>query len=164
VSSPGPRRGSTFTVHLPCAPDCAAVAGAALPEPGPDDGPARPVSVLVVDDNVDAATLLGDLLSSRGYRTQVAHDAAEVLQLARDFVPDVALLDIGLPAMDGYELARRLRALPAWRHVRLLALTGYGQSSDRARSVDVGFDHHLVKPIDLATLERYLPPPAGRAG
>jgi CheY-like chemotaxis protein len=84
-----------------------------------------------------------------------------VLRIARDFVPDVALLDIGLPVMDGYELARRLRALPAWRHVKLLALTGYGQSSDRARSVDVGFDHHLVKPIDLATLERYLPSPAG---
>jgi len=161
VSSPGPRRGSTFTVHLPCAPDCAAVAGAALPEPGSHDGPRRPISVLVVDDNVDAATLLGDLLSSRGYRTQVAHDAAEVLRLACDFVPDVALLDIGLPVMDGYELARRLRALPAWRDVKLLALTGYGQSSDRARSVDVGFDHHLVKPIDLATLERYLPAPAG---
>jgi CheY-like chemotaxis protein len=65
--------------------------------------------------------------------------------------------------MDGYELARRLRELPAWRHVRLLALTGYGQCTDRARSLEVGFDHHLVKPIDLATLERYLPP-AARSG
>jgi signal transduction histidine kinase/DNA-binding response OmpR family regulator len=164
VSSPGPHRGSTFLVRLPCAPDGAVTAGVVQPAPGPDAGPAPAISVLVVDDNVDAATLLGDLLSSRGYRTHVAHDAAEVLRLAGDFVPDVALLDIGLPAMDGYELARRLRALPAWRHVKLLALTGYGQSTDRARSVDVGFDHHLVKPIDLATLERYLPPAAGAAG
>ncbi|HEX8108556.1 MAG TPA: response regulator, partial [Kofleriaceae bacterium] len=166
VSSPGPRLGSTFTVRLPFAPDSATGAEAAQPASGPDAGPAHAISVLVVDDNVDAATLLGDLLSARGYRTCIAHDAAEVLQLARDFVPDVALLDIGLPAMDGYELARRLRELPAWRHVRLLALTGYGQSTDRARSVDVGFDHHLVKPIDLATLERYLPPagPGARPG
>jgi CheY-like chemotaxis protein/two-component sensor histidine kinase len=163
VSSPGPRQGSTFTVHLPCAPD-GPVADGAQSAPGPDAGPAHAISVLVVDDNVDAATLLGDLLSSRGYRTCVAHDPAEVLRLAGDFVPDVALLDIGLPAMDGYELARRLRALPAWRHVKLLALTGYGQSTDRARSVDVGFDHHLVKPIDLATLERYLPAAAGAGG
>ena len=161
VTSPGPRRGSTFTVRLPCAPDSAAAAGAAQPAPGPEAGPAHALSVLVVDDNVDAATLLGDLLRARGYRTRVAHDAAEVLRLAGDFVPDVALLDIGLPAMDGYELARRLRALPAWRHVKLLALTGYGQSADRARSVDVGFDHHLVKPVDLATLERHLPAAAG---
>jgi signal transduction histidine kinase/DNA-binding response OmpR family regulator len=161
VSSPGPRLGSTFTVRLPCAPDSAVTCGAAQPAPGLDAGTAHAISVLVVDDNVDAATLLGDLLSARGYRTCVAHDAAEVLRLAGEYVPDVALLDIGLPAMDGYELARRLRALPAWRHVKLLALTGYGQSADRARSVDVGFDHHLVKPIDLATLERYLPPADG---
>jgi CheY-like chemotaxis protein len=164
VSSPGPRRGSTFTVRLPRARDRAAATGAAQPAPGPEARPAHALSVLVVDDNVDAATLLGDLLTSRGYRTCVAHDAAEVLRLAGDFVPDVALLDIGLPAMDGYELARRLRALPAWRHVKLLALTGYGQSTDRARSVDVGFDDHLVKPIDLATLERYLPLVAGAIG
>jgi signal transduction histidine kinase/DNA-binding response OmpR family regulator len=163
VSSPGPRRGSTFTVRLPCAPD-SGDAASAPPASGPDDRPERAISVLVVDDNIDAATLLGDLLSSRGYQTHIAHDASEVLQLANDFVPDVALLDIGLPVMDGYELARRLRALPAWRHVKLLALTGYGQSADRARSIDVGFDQHLVKPIDLATLERYLPPATGAGG
>jgi signal transduction histidine kinase/DNA-binding response OmpR family regulator len=157
VSSPGPRLGSTFTVRLPRAPDSGAEAEAAARGAGPDSRPERAISVLVVDDNVDAATLLGDLLSSRGYDAHVAHDAREALQLAADFVPDVALLDIGLPVMDGYELARRLRALPAWRGVKLLALTGYGQSADRARSIDVGFDHHLVKPIDLATLERYLP-------
>jgi CheY-like chemotaxis protein len=71
----------------------------------------------------------------------------------------VALIDIGLPAMDGYELARRLRELPAWQHVRLHALTGYGQSSDRERSLEAGFEQHLVKPIDLPTLQAILPPP-----
>jgi signal transduction histidine kinase/DNA-binding response OmpR family regulator len=164
VSSPGPRQGSTFTVRLPSAPDGAASDAAVQPAAALQAGPSHAISVLVVDDNVDAASLLGDLLSTRGYQIHVAHDAAEVLRLARDFVPDVALLDIGLPAMDGYELARRLRELPAWRDVRLVALTGYGQGTDRARSVEVGFDHHLVKPIDLATLERYLPPPVASSG
>jgi CheY-like chemotaxis protein len=115
--------------------------------------------VLVVDDNVDAADLLAELLASRGYTTHVAHDGAAALRLAHDLAPDVALLDIGLPAMDGYELARRLRDLPSWRGVKLLALTGYGQNMDRARSREVGFDDHLIKPIDLATLEKALPPP-----
>jgi CheY-like chemotaxis protein len=109
------------------------------------------------DGAIEVASLLADLLASRGYRAEVAHDAPEALRLASEFVPDVAVLDIGLPAMDGYELARRLRELPSWRNVRMLALTGYGQSVDRARSRGAGFDHHMVKPVDLATLERFLP-------
>jgi CheY-like chemotaxis protein len=72
--------------------------------------------------------------------------------MADEYVPDVALLDIGLPAMDGYELARRLREKPAWGEVRLIAVTGYGQSSDRKRSLEAGFDHHLVKPVDIRQL------------
>jgi signal transduction histidine kinase/PAS domain-containing protein len=158
VASPGPGQGTTFTVRLPRA---AELTGDAANAEADADAAARAaghaVSVLVVDDNVDAALLLADLLTSRGYATEVAHDAPEVLRRAGDFVPDVALLDIGLPAMDGYELARRLRELPGWRNVRMLALTGYGQNADRARSLDAGFDQHLVKPIDFATLERYLP-------
>ena len=157
VASPGPGLGTTFTVQLPCAAPTAADAPAraeAGPRAVPDD---RAISVLIVDDNVDAASLLADLLASRGYRAEVAHDAPEALELASEFVPDVAVLDIGLPAMDGYELARRLRELPSWRNVRMLALTGYGQSVDRARSRGAGFDQHMVKPVDLATLERFLP-------
>jgi CheY-like chemotaxis protein len=114
------------------------------------------LSVLVVDDNVDAAGLLADLLEHQGHTIRVAHDASEALALASTFVPDVALLDIGLPTMDGYELARRLRSLPAWRGARLIAVTGYGQASDRDRSKEAGFDHHLVKPIDLARLSALL--------
>ena len=143
AASDGLGRGSTFTVRLPVASAPAA------------DSPA--LSVLVVDDNDDAATLLADLLAALGCRTRVAHDAPEVLLLAHDYVPDVALVDIGLPAMDGYELARRLRRLPEWRGVRMLAVTGYGQEADRAASKDAGFDEHLVKPINLATLEHSLP-------
>jgi signal transduction histidine kinase/DNA-binding response OmpR family regulator len=156
ASSAGPGHGSTFTVRLPHASSPLALLASPADAAGVKPGP-QAISVLVVDDNEDAAALLADLLAMRGYRTRIAHDAAEALRLASDFVPDVALVDIGLPAMDGYELARRLRALPSWRQVRMLALTGYGQSSDRTRSQEAGFDHHLVKPVDLGTLERLLP-------
>jgi signal transduction histidine kinase/DNA-binding response OmpR family regulator len=158
VKSRGPGHGSTFTVRLP------AVAGVvAEPTAAPTDAPAaaaqdRGVSVLVVDDNVDAALMLADLLTTLGYETRVAHDPAAVLGSAEQ-VPDIALVDIGLPAMDGYELARRLRELPAWSSVKMLAVTGYGQPGDRKRSLEAGFDQHLVKPIDVATLERFLPAP-----
>jgi signal transduction histidine kinase len=163
ATSDGAGRGSVFTVHLPraaedlTAPSTAPASSSAAPDRSPSDA----VSVLVVDDNEDAAALLGDLLLTRGYRVHIAHDAPEALQLAHRFVPDVALVDIGLPAMDGYELARRLRALPAWRNVKLHALTGYGQSADRARSQEAGFDQHLIKPIALSTLEALLPPAVG---
>jgi signal transduction histidine kinase/CheY-like chemotaxis protein len=159
ATSDGAGRGSTFTIHLPLAQPAeasAAPTGSASPPAPRADGS---VSILVVDDNVDAASMLADLLESRGYVTHVAHDAPQVLALPEAFVPDAALLDIGLPAMDGYELARRLRERPGWSNVRLLAITGYGQSSDRKKSQEAGFDHHLVKPIDLATLQSLLPSP-----
>nr|HEX4314820.1 ATP-binding protein [Kofleriaceae bacterium] len=156
AASAGPGRGSTFTVRLPRVAAIVEAPEPSLPVAAPQ---ARAASgtVLVVDDNADAAVLLADLLESRGYTARVAHDPTEALRVAGEFVPDVAVLDIGLPDMDGYELARRLRALPAWRDVTLLALSGYGQEPDRARSADAGFAQHLVKPVDLATLSRYLP-------
>jgi len=154
VASPGKGKGSTFSVTLPAAPfDAAAAAHAAL-SPGL---PVRGISVLVVDDNVDAASLLSELLELNGYATRVAHDAPQALALATEYVPDVALLDIGLPAMDGYELARRLRALPGWAHVRRLAVPGYGKSPAGERSKAAGVDHHLVKPIDVESLQKLLP-------
>ncbi len=151
ASSAGPGQGSTFWVRVPRslapAPD-----EAATERPGvrPAGGTA---SLLIVDDNVDAALTLSDLLRGLGYETRVAHDGPQALAIAHEFVPTVALLDIGLPVMDGYELAHRLREMPAWRSVRLVAITGYGQRSDRERSLATGFDHHLVKPIDLAALQ-----------
>src|SRR5262249_3611954 len=109
--------------------------------------------VLVVDDNTDAAETLADILHELGHITSVAHDGPTALAKAAVFKPHIALLDIGLPVMDGYELARRVREQPEMRRVRLFAVTGYGQESDRMRSRAAGFQEHLVKPIDLAKLQ-----------
>jgi CheY-like chemotaxis protein len=109
--------------------------------------------ILVVDDHVDAAETLAELLELLGHETRVAFDARSALEIVRTFHPDVALLDIGLPVMDGCELARRLRQLPALEKTRLIALTGYGRPSDRAVSAAAGFDAHLLKPIEISQLE-----------
>jgi CheY-like chemotaxis protein len=108
--------------------------------------------VLVVDDNSDAAETLADILRELGHVISVAHDGPTALAAAAAFRPHVALLDIGLPVMDGYELARRLREQPELRRTQLFAITGYGQESDRQRSREAGFQEHLVKPIDLTHL------------
>lgn len=105
--------------------------------------------VLIVDDNQDAADMLAEALSMYGMSARIASDGPSALSLARDFQPQIALLDIGLPVMDGYELAGRLRALPGLSGVRLVAITGYGQDADRARSLQAGFDEHLVKPVEI---------------
>jgi len=110
--------------------------------------PAR--RVLVVDDNIDAADILATLLMSSGHDARVAHDGLAALELAKDFWPDVVLLDIGLPELDGHEVARRLRLIAGLEHLVLVAITGYGQSADRLLAQRAGFDHHLVKPADLA--------------
>jgi CheY-like chemotaxis protein len=108
----------------------------------------------VVDDNEDAATLLAEALTCRGHRVRVAHDAAAALRLAANQTFDIALLDIGLPVMDGYELAGKLRELRHLSRVSLVAVTGYGQGSDRRRALAAGFHHHLVKPVNLTVLNR----------
>lgn len=105
--------------------------------------------VLIVDDNHDAADMLAEALTMYGMRARIAGDGPSALELAREFRPEVAVLDIGLPVMDGYELAGRLRALPGLSDVRLVAITGYGQDADRARSHQAGFDEHLVKPVEI---------------
>ncbi|MBA3541064.1 MAG: response regulator, partial [Deltaproteobacteria bacterium] len=149
--SAGRHRGSEFVVWLPA---MTVVAGAAAEEAGrtPPLDEARAVvrRVLVVDDNQDAAELLAELLSLSGCTTRVAHDGPTGLVLARDLDPEVALLDLGLPGMDGFELAKRLRAQQP--RVRIIAITGYGQASDRERSRSAGFDAHLVKPVNLEEL------------
>lgn len=114
------------------------------------------VRVLVVDDNEDAAAMLAEALTMMGFDTAVAHDGPAALHEAAQFHPDAALIDIGLPGMDGYELARRLRALPGLERARLVAVTGYGMESDGARSREAGFDRHLVKPVELATVSAML--------
>jgi signal transduction histidine kinase len=112
--------------------------------------------ILIVDDNRDAAEILAEALEGSGYTTRVAFDGPSTLGLVDAFDPDLMLVDIGLPVMDGYELARQLRAKPALAHARLIAVTGYGQESDRRRALEAGFDEHLVKPIDLERLETML--------
>ncbi len=107
---------------------------------------------MVVDDNVDAATMLGMLIETAGHQVLVEHDSGRALERARVEAPDVFLLDIGLPQMDGNELARRLRRQPENAHSVMVAVTGYGQDSDRKQTLDSGFDHHLVKPVSTAKL------------
>ena len=96
------------------------------------------------------------VLGAKGYQTRVAYDGPTALRVAETFSPDVAFLDIGLPVMDGYELACRLRGMPGLTSIRLIAVTGYGQESDRQKSRQAGFDHHLVKPVDLTDVETVL--------
>jgi CheY-like chemotaxis protein len=123
------------------------------PAIGPRDTPLR---ILVVDDSIDGAELLAAALSAKGHQTQVAFDGPTALRAAATFRPAVVFLDIGLPVMDGYELAARLRDLPGLNGVRLFALTGYGQQSDRQKARDAGFDHHFTKPIDLDAIDAVL--------
>lgn len=117
--------------------------------------------ILVVDDNTDAADSLSEALQLLGHVVEVAYDGAAALQVAPSFQPDLALLDIGLPAMDGYELGQQLRACLGEAPLKLVALTGYSQETDRRRTTDAGFDRHLVKPVDFdrlqALIEELLP-------
>jgi CheY-like chemotaxis protein len=125
-----------------------------------DDGEraikARPRRILVVDDNADAAQSLAGLLAIGGHTTRAVLSSEEALACAAEFAPDLALLDIGLPRLDGYELAKQFRRKPELNAIRLIALTGYGQAEDRERALAAGFDEHLVKPVDLSVLERTL--------
>jgi CheY-like chemotaxis protein len=110
--------------------------------------------VLIVDDNPDAAELMGEALELAGHTVLIAHDGARGLELAVEFDPDCVMLDIGLPEIDGYEVARRLRDRDGDRHRMIVAITGYGQDHDIREALAAGFDRHLVKPVSLAvTLE-----------
>jgi PAS domain S-box-containing protein len=150
--SPGPGRGSQFVVRLPRA-DAAAAEAAQEPTIAVVTRPqSGPLQLMVVDDNKDAAAMLAMLLRMEGHEVSVEHDAHAALARAMSSRPSVMLLDIGLPSMDGLELARRLRANPLTASCTLIALTGYGRPEDRLRSRDAGFDHHLVKPVDPSEL------------
>jgi PAS domain S-box-containing protein len=153
--SEGPGRGSEFVVRLPLRAEPAIVDASSLPEGEGEQGGA-PRRVLVVDDNQDAAHALRLLLETDGHRVMVAADGAAGLALAREHRPDVMLLDIGLPTLNGYEVATRIRADPALKGTMLIAVTGYGQMHDRARASASGFDHHLVKPVEFRSLQELL--------
>jgi PAS domain S-box-containing protein len=154
-SSPGLGQGSSFVVTLPL---MAPAPGQAPFEPQPvgPAGEAQGLRLLVVDDNVDAAATMGMLLEAYGHEVAVEHDSRHALARAPALRPDAALLDIGLPDMDGNELARRLREDAATAGTVLIAVTGYGQEQDRRNALEAGFDHHLVKPVDLDRLTKLL--------
>jgi PAS domain S-box-containing protein len=153
--SPGRGKGSEFLVRLP---------GAEAPSRGQDrvgDPKSRrsnrqSLRILVADDNVDGADGLAMLLEMAGDEVRTAYEGPSVLTIAQSFQPHVVLLDIGMPGMDGYEVAQRLRSAPETRHALLLAMTGWGRDEDRQKAKDSGFDHHLTKPFDPAVLEMLL--------
>src|SRR5215469_13862339 len=144
--------GSEFIVRLPLAREPPALAAPiAAPEKVAALGAAT-TRVLIVDDNIDAATSLCYVLALAGYQVRVAHDGTRALEIANELHPNVVLLDIGLPGMSGHDVARRLRAEPWGADLQLIAVTGWGQEDDRAKSLEAGFDEHLTKPIDPETL------------
>ncbi len=155
AESRGIGAGSSFSFRLPRLDEAAAPSDRkpALHWARPST-PGKPLlRVLVVDDNEDAADMLALIFEQNGFDTRIAHDGADALRIAGDFVPNLAIVDIGLPVMDGYELAHRLKHSPELKDVRLIALTGYGQSEDIRRSREAGFDEHFVKPVDLDRLQ-----------
>jgi CheY-like chemotaxis protein len=156
--SGGPGRGSSFLVSL-----SAAAHGGPVPDAASRPAPpaAHGSRILVVDDNADAAQTLADLLRILGFEVLCAHHGEAALALLDDYSPQLGLLDIGLPGLDGYELAQRLRADPRTAGMKLVALTGYGRDNDRERALAASFDEHLVKPVGierlLEVLARMLP-------
>ena len=158
VFSAGPGAGSVFTIKLPAVlSDAAPIL---LPLTSENMQALQPVeegcAILIVDDNLDAAQILGELLTMQGHEIRIAYDGPSALDIVRHFTPRIALLDIGLPIMDGYEVAGHLRAMPHLEGISLIALTGYGQASDKLRSLQAGFDHHLVKPVDIDVVEELI--------
>jgi protein-histidine pros-kinase len=156
ANSAGPGRGSEFVVRLPVDLDANSGQHGALPHRGqarPDRDERR---VLVVDDNVDAADSIAMLLQASGFSVRCVYDGVSALSVASAYQPDVFVLDIGLPDITGYEVARRLRAIPAFARTPIVAVTGYGQESDRTRSREAGIDHHMTKPVDPDSLKAVL--------
>jgi signal transduction histidine kinase len=150
AESPGPGKGATFRVMLPSVPP------AVQRDAPPARAPAPPRTVLIVEDNDDARHMLEEALAFSGHRVRAARDGASGVTLAAEVRPDVALIDIGLPDLDGYEVARRIRAAPGGRRMGLIALTGYGQAEDQKRAFDAGFDAHLTKPVTPERLKQVM--------
>ncbi len=152
--SAGIGHGSEFVVRLP-------VLSEPLPPMPREPSGVKPVAtlqrhILVVDDNRDAANSLAMLLKLSGHEVRTVHDGLEAVKAAAEFQPDVILLDIGLPKLHGYEVARQIREQQRDKRLILVALTGWAQEEDRLRSKEAGFDAHMVKPVDLATLSNLL--------
>ena len=147
-------QGSEFIVRLPLA--SVEAEPPTVPVTEADQPTTRPLRVLVVDDNVDTVLSFSMLLRASGHDVQTAHDGLAAVQTAIAYKPDAILLDIGLPLLNGYEVAKRIRQQPDLKHVVLIALTGYGQEADRQTALQAGFNHHLVKPARLVQLQEIL--------
>jgi CheY-like chemotaxis protein len=160
AASPGQGRGSTFTVRLPILEDHAAPA--TLAGTWPEAAGARR-RILVVDDNLDSATSMTMMLQLLGNDVHTVHDGIAAVEQAETFRPQVILMDLGMPRLNGFEATRRIREQPWGREVVIIALTGWGQEGDRARSKEAGCDGHLVKPVDLEELEKLLLELEGRS-
>jgi CheY-like chemotaxis protein len=158
VSSAGEHKGSEFTLRLPLCVQNAETSEPerTMPRPHAAGSPTGTRRVLIVDDNIDAAVTLEVLLNSLGHVTALAHTGVEALERSAEFRPDVVLLDIGLPDIDGYEVARRLRSGKTDQHLRIVAVTGWGSDASKQKSAEAGFDLHLVKPVDSTALEKAL--------
>jgi len=154
--SGGPGRGSEFIVRLPVTEGSVSRAPHEASEVGSEACPGPKSRILVVDDNRDAADSLTTMLRMAGHDVRTAYDGLEAVQAAATFRPDVLLLDIGLPRMNGYEVAQHIRHQPWGKNMALIALTGWGQEEDRRRALDAGCDHHLTKPVDPSALEKLL--------
>lgn len=155
--SAGAGQGSEFTLRFPAArAEAAGAPDTARPAPASGGAAKAAMRILVVDDNADAGTMLSILLRKLGHSVRVFHNSLSALDEVEAFMPEVAFLDLGLPIMDGYELARRLREMPSLAGLHLIAVTGYGQESDRQRSRAAGFDLHLVKPVGREVLKEVL--------
>jgi CheY-like chemotaxis protein len=155
AASAGPGKGSQFTVRLPVA-RVVRSAGASPAQPKAATAAPHRRRVLIVDDNVDAAETLQMVVSTMGHDAETAHDGRAALEAARSRRPDIVLLDISMPGMDGFTVARRIRSEPELRKIRVVALTGFGQQDDRRRTREAGFDDHLVKPVSREDLRRLL--------
>jgi CheY-like chemotaxis protein len=164
VHSEGLGEGCTFTVVLPCSDAVAdAAAPTPLPVPAAAEPPAAPMRVLVVDDNHDAADTLAAMVRMLGHQAQALYDPQAVEAAIQHLQPDLVFLDLGMPGRSGFDVARSLRAQPGGRALRLVAVTGWGQAEDRRRSLDAGFDQHLVKPPELEAVKQLCANQEGRA-
>jgi CheY-like chemotaxis protein len=150
--------GAEFIVRLPANTVIPTLQPAETAHASSDSSPngEEALKVLVVDDNVDAADSIALLLTIDGFNAQSVHGAVAALDTVNSFKPDVVLLDIGLPVMDGYEVARRLRTHTSVSRLRIVALSGYGQKADRERAAEAGFDDYLVKPVEPTVLSQFL--------
>jgi signal transduction histidine kinase/CheY-like chemotaxis protein len=160
AESEGLGKGSRFTVRLP-------LSGSAAPTVETQHDAvqrSKPRRILVADDNVDFANSLAEMLAARGHEVRGVHDGAQALQAAAEFMPDFAFIDIGMPKVHGYEVARRMKADPRTARCVVIAVTGWGQEDDRRRARDAGFDRHLVKPVDAAAIELILAEGARHSG